>query len=77
MTCCFPFAALLVLLPFIVATRRRPDAPTHAGPDYVAPVTLPLGQYVQTKSPHGHDLWLLPADGSPPVLVARVRYRVG
>lgn len=68
MTCCFPFAALLVLLPFIVTTRRRPDAP-----DYIAPVTLPLGQYVQTKGPHGHDLWLLPADGSPPVLVARVR----
>lgn len=71
MTCCFPFAALLVLLPFIVATRRRP-----AAPDYVAPVMLPLGQYVQTKGPYGHDLWLLPADGSPPVLVARVR-RVG
>lgn len=70
MTCCFPLAALLLLLPFIVATRRRPGAP-----DYVAPVTLPLGQYVQAKSPHGHDLWLLPADGSAPVLVARVTYQ--
>jgi hypothetical protein len=73
LTCCFPFAALLVLLPFIVATRRR----TEEAPDYVAPVTLPLGQYVQTKGPHGHDLWLLPADGSPPVLVARVRQAGG